>query len=84
MDETESWVGGWGVGADAYRAILEKRLPHVSGESFVGITRRVRRYDGVIDESGEVRTHRRQVTAVGQPCTTGQTALAAAHTLHTS
>lgn len=61
-----------GMGTDAYRAVLEKRLPHVCREAFAGIARRVGRHYGVIDESREVRTHGRQVTAVRQPCTTAQ------------
>lgn len=58
--------------SNAYRAVLEERLPHVSGEPFVGITRHIGSHYGVIDESREVCTHSRQVTAVCQPWVTIQ------------
>lgn len=52
---------------DAYRGVLEERLPHDCGEPLRGVTGCVGRHDGVIDESREVRTHGGQVTAVRQP-----------------
>lgn len=43
--------------SDAYCTVLEERLPHFCGESFVGIARHVRRHNGVIDEGREMSTH---------------------------
>lgn len=58
--------------SDAYCAVLEERLPHIRGESFVGIARHFGRHNGVIDESREVCTHSGQVTTVCQPWLTIQ------------
>lgn len=57
----------WRDSSDSYRAVLQKRLPHVGGEPFVGVARHVGGHDGVIDEGREVSAHGGQVTAVRQP-----------------
>lgn len=55
-----------------YCAVLEESLPHVGGETFVGIVRYVWGHDSVIDKGAEVCAHRGQVPAVRQPWLTMQ------------